>query len=130
MCNLSIQTNIEGFELCEVVKSVSRIVQYFRTHFSTSYRQVMILHPRALIHIDHANFQFLDKIINGLLIFRKNGGTDAVLGRIYEFECLFFVLNFLKSDDWAEKLHTLSFHAVVSISYDSRFEKSSLSGFI
>ena len=97
---------------------MSRVVQDLLADLAAGHRQVMVLHARALVHIDDAHLQLLREEIDGLLVSREDRGADAVFRRVYQLQSLLFILNLLESDDWSEELLALHAPPVVGVGYD------------
>ena len=85
----------------------------------------MILHTRALIHINDPHFQFLSEEIYCVRALSKNWATNTILSWIDELDSLLIIVNFLEGDNWTEELLSLCSHTIVGIDNNSWLKESS-----
>lgn len=78
----------------------------------------MVLHPWALVHVDHSNSKFVAEKVSCLEGASEYRALDAILRRIHELNSLLIILNLLEGHNRAEKLLNLTAHAIVRIGDD------------
>lgn len=87
---------------------------------------MVVLHARALVHIDNAHPQLITEDVSLELALSEDRAANSILGRINQLNRLFVGVHLLESNEGPEELLLLRAHAVVGVGDDGRLEEASL----